>query len=118
VVPSILDTYPTDTLIPCLMRLYTIVPFRNATVYNPPENMVHQAALRLSTNFLTLVEEFKAKQIQAAQKSFARSSAKPNSAVAALIEEENRKRVLDSLVPSSGTLIVVPGVLMEHWQVG
>jgi hypothetical protein len=100
------------------MRLYTIVPFRNATVYNPPENTMHQAALLLSTNFLTLVEEFKAKQIQAAQKSFARSSAKPNSAVAALIEEENRKRVLDSLVPSSGTLIVVPGVLMEHWQVG
>jgi hypothetical protein len=79
---------------------------------------MHQAALRLSTNFLTLVEVFKAKQIQAAQKSFARSSAKPNSTVAALIEEENRKRVLDSLVPSSGTLIVVPGVLMEHWQVG
>ena len=78
---------------------------------------MHHAALRLSANFRTLVKEFKAKQLQAAQKSFARSSAKPNSAVAALIEEENRKRVLDSLVSSSGTLIVVPGVLLEHWQV-
>jgi hypothetical protein len=64
-----------------------------------------------------MVEQFKADQLRAAKKSFARASAKPNSAVAALIEKRDRALFLQSLVPSSGTLIVVPSVLMEHWQV-
>ena len=90
---------------------------RNATLYNPSENVVHQAAQRLTSKFRSLVEQFKLNQINKAQKSFANASSKPNSAVAALIDERNRKKFLESLVPSSGTLIVVPGVLMEHWQV-
>ena len=90
---------------------------RNATLYNPSENVVNQAAQRLTSKFRSLVEQFKLNQINTAQKSFAKASSKPNSAVAALVDERNRKRFLESLVPSSGTLIVVPGVLMEHWQV-
>lgn len=64
-----------------------------------------------------MVEQFKVDQLYVAKKSFARSSVKPNSAVAALIEKRNQTLFLQSLVPSSGTLIVVPSVLMEHWQV-
>jgi hypothetical protein len=64
-----------------------------------------------------MVEQFKADQLHAAKKSFARASVKPNSAVAALIEKRNQTLFLQSLVPSPGTLIVVPSVLMEHWQV-
>jgi hypothetical protein len=64
-----------------------------------------------------MVDQFKNDQLHAAKKSFARASVKPNSAVAALIEKRNRTLFLQSLVPSSGTLLVVPSVLMEHWQV-
>ena len=71
----------------------------------------------MSTKFFTFVEDFKLRHINTAQKSFAKASSKPNSSVAALIDARNRKKFLESLVDSSGTLIVVPGVLMEHWQV-
>jgi hypothetical protein len=89
----------------------------NAMLYNPPEDFIHQAACRLSAALCGMVDSFKESQLQAAQKAFARASAKPNSAVAALIEQRNRLRFIRSLVPSSATLLVVPSVLMEHWQV-
>lgn len=55
--------------------------------------------------------------MRSARKSFSNAKSKPNSRVAALIEEEARQRLLDSLIPSAGTLLVIPPVLMEHWQV-
>ena len=90
---------------------------RNAKLYNPEGHFVHEAAKRMSSKFDGIAEQFKSNQLQKAQKSFARASSKPNSSVAALVDERNRRKFLESLVPSSGTLIVVPGVLMEHWQV-
>ena len=89
----------------------------NAIVYNPIGNLIHDAARRLTAVFREKVEKFKLRHIQIAKKSFARASAKPNSAVAALVERNNLLKVKDSLVPSSGTLLVVPSVLVEHWQV-
>lgn len=91
--------------------------FSNAMLYNPPENEVYKAAFRSNELFREKVGEFKQKQIHVAKKSFARASAKPNSAVAALVERNNRLKLKNSLVPSSGTLLVVPSVLLEHWQV-
>jgi hypothetical protein len=95
-----------------------LVAHRNAREYNPDGDVVFEAANRLVGIFHDAVNEFKQKQIQVAKKSFARASAKPNSAVAALVESNSRLKLKNSLVTSSGTLIVVPSVLLEHWQVG
>ncbi len=34
-----------------------------------------------------------------------------------LISENKRQELLDTLLPSKGTLIVVPSTLMQHWEV-
>ena len=64
-----------------------------------------------------MVQELKRTQMISVRKCFANTKAKPNSRVAALVEEESRKMHLNSLLPSTGTLIVVPSVLLEHWKV-
>ena len=75
-------------------------------------------AKKLKTIFGQVVNDFKANQIQVAKRSFGRrADSKPNSVVAALIERNNRERFLRTLLPSRGTLLVVPSVLIEHWQV-
>jgi hypothetical protein len=89
----------------------------NAILYNPIGSLIRDAATRLNAVFLKMANNFMQKQIQLAKKSFARASAKPNSTVAALVERNNRIKLQKSLIPSSGTLLVVPGVLLEHWQV-
>lgn len=63
-----------------------------------------------------MVLDLKRTQMNSVRKCFANTKAKPNSKVAALVEEESRKMHLSSLLPSTGTLIVVPSVLMEHWK--
>ena len=71
----------------------------------------------MAMTFAALVAEFKQSQMKSARKCFSNAKAKPNSRVAAMIDEESHQRLLESLVPSSGTLIVVPSVLVEHWKV-
>ena len=90
---------------------------RNALAYNPPGHSAHEAAAALSRVLAGLVNEFKAKQVQSAKKSFSRSSAKPNSSVAALLERRNYEDLLSSLKPTAATLLVVPGTLLNHWEV-
>jgi len=63
------------------------------------------------------VEDYKERMLASAKKSFSNSRAKPNSALASLIEESKRLAFLKSLVSSRGTLIVIPSVLMDHWEV-
>ena len=70
----------------------------------------------METVFLQSVDEFKKKQVQTARKSFGRTSTKPNSSVAALVELENQTKLQNALIKSSGTLLVVPSGLLEHWQ--
>lgn len=64
-----------------------------------------------------LVEEYKNRMLNSAKKSFSNPKAKPNSNLAALIDEAKRLRFIKSLIPSRGTLIVIPSVLMDHWEV-
>jgi hypothetical protein len=64
-----------------------------------------------------LVEEYKDRMLASAKKSFSNPKAKPNSNLAALIDEAKRLRFIKSLIPSRGTLIVIPSVLMDHWEV-
>jgi hypothetical protein len=70
----------------------------------------------LST-FKMLVSRFKKREEYSIRKSFANESYKPNSRVAAVLSEHNEKRMLHRMIPSPGTLLVVPSVLIEHWKV-
>lgn len=75
------------------------------------------AAIKLSKDFASLVDEFKTKQVQTAKKSFSKATAKPNSSVAALLEKRHQEELLDSLKPTTGNLLVVPSTLLNHWEV-
>jgi SNF2 family DNA or RNA helicase len=66
--------------------------------------------------FRELFDQFKRNLLRAAKKSFSNSRSKPESVVAALIDNKKRQRFIRSLEPSSSTLIVIPNVLLEHWQ--
>lgn len=74
------------------------------------------AADKLLKAFTTLVDEFKAKQVQTAKKSFSKATAKPNSSVAALLEKRHQEELLDALKPTAGNLLVVPSTLLNHWE--
>lgn len=63
------------------------------------------------------MRDFKESQMRSARKSFSNANSRPNSRVAALIEKEDCRRLVSSLVPSKATLLVIPNVLMEHWKV-
>lgn len=63
------------------------------------------------------VDEFQQMQLRSARKSFSNAKAKPNSRVAALLEDVARTNYLNSLESTSATLIVIPSVLMDHWKV-
>ena len=90
--------------------------FRNAMLYNPPEHDIHKAAKRLSQNFTALVTQFKSEKTKSAKKAFSSISAKPDSSVAAILAERANDELLDSLYPSSGTLLIVPNPLLKHWE--
>lgn len=85
--------------------------------YYPPGNDVHEAAVEVRESFRKKSRKLKAKTIKTAKKSFSRAGAKPNSKVAALVEKCKRTKLKNCLTPSSSTLLVVPGVLLEHWEV-
>lgn len=61
--------------------------------------------------------EFKEHNVEQARKYFSSVASKPNSAVAALVSDARRIKFLKSLLPSKATLLVVPAVLMDHWEV-
>jgi predicted secreted protein len=86
-------------------------------VYNDPGHPVHEAAATLSRVLAGLVDDFKAEQVQSAEKSFSRSCAKPNSSVAALLQRRNYEELLSSLKATAATLLVVPNTLLNHWEV-
>jgi hypothetical protein len=89
----------------------------NAKLYNPVGSVVHDAAIKSNEIFRYMVQDLKERKIIVAKKSFAKASAKPNSTVAALVVRNNRLKLKKSLASSAGTLLVVPSVLLEHWQV-
>jgi len=67
--------------------------------------------------FKGLVDEFKRVQLKSAKKAFSNSSGRHAHRVSSIIQHQARRRLLDALIPSSGTLLVIPRVLMDHWQV-
>ena len=91
--------------------------FVNATSNNEVSDQIRQAAQKLLSVFRGKIRDFKTSQIETATKSFSRSSSKPDSMVAALIEKNNADQLRKALLPSSATLLVVPAVLVDHWMV-
>lgn len=79
--------------------------------------LIREAASRLLVLFRNEIYSFKRSQVDIAMKSFSRASSKPDSMVAALIERNNAEKLRKALLPSSGTLMVVPAVLVDHWVV-
>ena len=76
-----------------------------------------QFAAYLIDHSRELVGAYKARMLASAKKSFSNPLAKPNSNLASLIEESRRLKFVKSLVSSRGTLVVIPSVLMDHWEV-
>ena len=91
--------------------------FDNAISNDFVSDPIRQAAERLKVTFRNEMNAFKRSQIEIAIKSFSRASAKPDSMVAALIQKNNTEKLRKALLPSSGTLMVVPAVLVDHWVV-
>jgi hypothetical protein len=91
--------------------------FINAILCHSVDHIIHQVGRRLQTAFDRHVREFKEQQVLSAKKSFGQATRKPNSKVAALVVEMNLQKLKSSLFPSSGTLLVVPAVLVDHWTV-
>ncbi|KAL3914146.1 MAG: hypothetical protein SGILL_006216 [Bacillariaceae sp.] len=89
--------------------------FMNGMLSRAPNDLVYMAAARLTMVFDRAVKEFKQKKVQIARKRFSRSAKRPDSEVAAIVEKTNAERLTDALLPSSGTLLVVPSVLVDHW---
>jgi SNF2-related domain/Bromodomain len=91
--------------------------FSNAMQYTAPDSIWYLAAERLAGRFDGCVREFKKAKARIAKKSFGSPNAKPNSSVAALVEEANKAQLYKSLISSKSTLLVVPSVLIDHWHV-
>lgn len=62
------------------------------------------------------ITAFKRSQMRSVRRHFSSVASKPNSQVATLIDKEKKEKLYRSLVPSSSTLLVVPAVLLDHWQ--
>jgi hypothetical protein len=86
-------------------------------VYNPKGHIVHETAARMKKSFELIVNNFKEQEVQSAIRSYSNASSKPNSSVAAFIEQTRKKELQELLVTSSGTLLVVPNTLLSHWEV-
>jgi len=85
----------------------------NAIVYNLPETEVHKKANSLLGTLADFLKDFKEKQLKSALSNAKRS----NLSLGSLINENKRRELLDSLIPSACTLIVVPPTLGQHWEV-
>jgi hypothetical protein len=72
----------------------------------------------LLPKYESLVVEYKESQLKAARRYCARARSDRNSLAAVLVKQRASDRLFDSLVPSASTLIAIPAVLMDHWQVG
>lgn len=91
--------------------------FQNAIHYNGEDGEISDLARAMWVDFNHLVSELKTRKIQSAKKSFSNAHTRPNSSVAAILEQKNRKKFIDSLVPSAANLVVVPETLLSHWVV-
>lgn len=81
-------------------------------MYYSPQHDVHKNAKYLLNHFENIFEQFRKQQIVAAISAQKRSKL----SLGALISESRKIQLLDTLVSSKGTLLIVPHMLAEHWQ--
>lgn len=85
--------------------------------YNPEDHEVHSAAKNLFRSFREeLLVEFKQERLGSMRSSACNTSLKPDSSVALLMQRKTEEDFKKSLLQSTTTLLVIPAVLMEHWQ--
>lgn len=94
-----------------------VLLYREAVAEYAPDDGQQSSSRRLLSEFRALVSELKRSQLKSANKSYSNANGRHRSRVAAAIAKQARERFLSYLAPSCGTLIVIPRVLMEHWQV-
>lgn len=82
-------------------------------LYNPQDSCIHQEAKKLQNAFQTILETFKMQQMKAALASAKRSTL----SLGSLVKESRKIEVLKNLLPTGGTLLVVPATLLGHWEV-
>jgi hypothetical protein len=87
--------------------------YQNAILYNSPDSLVHQKAQLLKEKVHEFFHEFREKQLISAIGAAKRS----NGTLGSLIQQKKQNELLDTLLPSRGTLLVVPHTLVEHWVV-
>jgi len=83
--------------------------------YNTDEEAKSEGRF-LSSQFKILVQEMKDRQMRSAKKSFSNNSGRHKSRVAGYIAQQTQQKFIESLVPTSATLIVIPSALMGHWR--
>ena len=82
--------------------------------YTSSTSNVYMAAQVLSNRFQEVIYEFKRKQVQRAERQGRKNM---NTASSALLMKRAHDDLINSLFPSSGTLLVVPNPLLKHWEV-
>ena len=82
-------------------------------MYNLPETTIHTTADTMLGHFKEYYEEFRQVQVKSAISTQKRSKL----SLGALISENKRQELLDTLLPSRGTLLIVPHTLVQHWEV-
>jgi len=84
-----------------------------AILYNHPDTKVYKKAESLLGVFTDFLTDFKEHQ----RKSAIATAKRSNLSLGSLINENKRRELLNSLIPSACTLIVVPTTLVQHWEV-
>ncbi len=102
-----------------LIYFCTILPelctsnIRNATKYNDINEDIHQQAVKILKLFESIFEDFRLQQLTAAIGAQKRSK----QSLSSLVSESRKTQLLDTLISSRGTLLVVPNTLTDHWEV-
>jgi len=90
--------------------------FSNAIMYNNPITDIYKAATEMSNSFYEELDCFKSRMLLVAEKARVRSKIGTDASFGALIKQSEEQKFFDALIPSSGTLIVVPNYLVQHWE--
>ena len=85
---------------------------------HPPNSNVYKSAEHCLKKSKDLIEDFKDYQRKQAEKLLTRKRNNSDTSFGALLKLRAENDLMDSLLPTKGTLLVVPATLLKHWEVG